>query len=502
MITDNSNSQQNGALAFRRVLRTMLLEYSMVWALIILMVVAVILYPRFFNIVNITNILSQNAPVGIVAVGMTFVIIGGGFDLSVGAIFALGAVVFARFADPAGLWGAGGLVLLACLACGTINGLVITKLKVNPFVATLGTGSVFGGAAYIFSNSAPQTPDNFDFQILGTDNLLSWPISIWLLFIVFLVGGFVIVKSVYGRSIYAIGGNSEAARLSGLPVDLLRGSTYVISAVCSGLAGMILASRLGVGQADMGASIALDAIAIVVIGGTSLMGGEGAMWRTAIGLLIIATLSNVFDSLAVSTNYQLVTKGTIVIVAVDLGLRPLAQELTSAGTPTALVLGFAPAPGGKPKPRIRVRVRRDDPLLAILYLKDQMRLAYGGVGRIVRKGKADLPLRAQIVGAIHAAINVGPQIADNLVELKEIAGAGPCSGQKIDPVVRDARVRLPRTAGVCLPVLPDEALRDHIVVEARGGRPQHSFRARSQSLLVDGNRGAVQLVEQRGNRPS
>ncbi|MGO4838121.1 ABC transporter permease, partial [Rhizobiaceae sp. 2RAB30] len=193
-----------------------------------------------------------------------------------------------------------------------------TKLRVNPFIATLGSGSIFGGFAYIFSNSAPQTPDNFDFQILGTDRWLGWPLPIWLLVAAFAIGAFVLMKSVYGRSIYAIGGNSEAARLSGMRVDLLRGSTYVISAVCSGLGGMILASRLGVGQADMGGSIALDAIAIVVIGGTSLMGGEGAMWRTAIGLLILATLSNVFDSLAISTNYQLLSKGAIVIAAVAL----------------------------------------------------------------------------------------------------------------------------------------------------------------------------------------
>lgn len=300
------------------LLRTSLLQYGMVWALIALLIVATILYPGFFNIANIRNILSQNASVGIVAVGMTFVIIAGGFDLSVGATFALGAVLFANRADPVGLWGAAAIVLAISVACGVVNGLIVTRLRVNPFIATLGSGSIFGGFAYIFSDSAPQTPDNFDFPILGTDRWLGWPLPIWLLVVAFAAGAFVLIRSVYGRSIYAIGGNSEAARLSGMRVDLLRGSTYVISAVCSGLGGMILASRLGVGQADMGGSIALDAIAIVVIGGTSLMGGEGAMWRTAIGLLILATLSNVFDSLAISTNYQLLTKGAIVIAAVAL----------------------------------------------------------------------------------------------------------------------------------------------------------------------------------------
>jgi ribose transport system permease protein len=300
--------------------RDVLLQYGVVWAFIILLVVSAILYPGLFNPVNVKNILSQSAPVGIVAVGMTFVMIGGGFDLSVASIFALGAVVFANRADPYGLWGAAAAVLVASIICGLINGFIITKLKVNPFVATLGSGSAFGGYAFIYSNAAPQVPNDMNFSYLGTEAWLGWPISIWILFAVFLAGAFVLARSIYGRAIYAIGGNTEAARLSGIPVDTLRASTYVMTAICAGIGGMILSSRLGVGQADMGGSIALDSIAIVVIGGTSLLGGEGAMWRTAIGLLIIATLTNVFDSLAINNNYQLVAKGFIVVGAVALDI--------------------------------------------------------------------------------------------------------------------------------------------------------------------------------------
>ena len=306
---------------------SIILQFGMVWAFVFLMIGAGFIYPRLYEITNIKILLSQAAPVGIVAVGMTFVLIGGGFDLSVGAIFALAAVFFAERADPLGLWLAAVVVLLVSVACGTINGFIVTKLRVNPFVATLGTGSVFGGGAYIYSNSAPQTPSNLDFQVLGTSDWVGWSISIWLMLIIFVVGGLALAKTVYGQSIYAIGGNNEAARLSGLRVNRLRGSTYVLSALCSGIGGMILASRLGVGQADMGVNIALNAIAIVVIGGTSLLGGEGAMWRTAIGLLIIATLTNVFDSLAISTNYQLVAKGSIVIGAVALDI--FARSLRS-----------------------------------------------------------------------------------------------------------------------------------------------------------------------------
>jgi len=296
------------------------LQFGLVWAFILLLIASAIIYPGLFQFANIRNLISQGAPVGITAAGMTFVIISGGFDFSVASIVALAAVVFANRADVIGLWGAAAIVLLCSFVCGVINGVIVTRLKVNPFVATLGSGSMIGGAAYIFSNNAPQLSNDPGFPYLGTQAWFGWPIASWILIATLVVGGVVLARTVYGRSIYAIGGNSEAARLSGLRVDLLRGSTYVISALCAGLGGLILASRLGLGQADMGGTMSLDAIAIVVIGGTSLLGGEGKMWRTAIGLLILSTLTNLFDSLAVSTSYQLVVKGAIVVAAVALDL--------------------------------------------------------------------------------------------------------------------------------------------------------------------------------------
>ncbi len=302
----------------RAQVANVLLQFGLIWVFILLLIAAAIAYPGLFQFANIRNIVSQSAPVGITAAGMTFVIIGGGFDFSVGSIVALSAVVFANRADVTGLWGAAAIVILCSFVCGAINGAIVTRLKVNPFVATLGSGSMFGGAAYIFSNNAPQTPNDPGFQYLGTQAWFGWPIASWVLIVVLLGGGFLLSRTVYGRSIYAIGGNSEAARLSGLRVDLLRASTYVISALCAGVAGLILTSRLGLGQADMGGSISLDAIAIVVVGGTSLLGGEGKMWRTAIGLLLLSTLTYLFDSLAVSTSYQLVVKGAIVVAAVAL----------------------------------------------------------------------------------------------------------------------------------------------------------------------------------------
>lgn len=315
---ERSSALSSAAASRRLPVRDIVLQFGMIGVLIALVILASLVYPRFLNPINLRNILSQSAPVGIVAAGMTFVMIAGGFDLSVGAIFALAAVTFAMLADSFGLWGAGLVALATGLACGLVNGFLVTRMNVNTFVATLGTGSVFGGIAYIVSRSAPHSPDDYDFQELGVGSILAVPYSILLLIVSLSVGGVVLARTVYGRALYAIGGNMEAARLSGIRVENWKAATYAISGLCSALAGMLLASRLGVGQADMGTDIALDSIAIVVIGGTSLLGGEGAMWRTAVGLLILATLTNVFDALAISTNYQLVTKGLIVIGAVAL----------------------------------------------------------------------------------------------------------------------------------------------------------------------------------------
>jgi ribose transport system permease protein len=177
---------------------------------------------------------------------------------------------------------------------------------------------VFGGIAFLYSDSQPFIVTDPAFTALGRASWLGLPIAVWVLAGVLTAGGLVLSRTVYGRSLYVVGGNDEAARLAGLRVGALRASTYVIVAACAALAGMIIASRLSVGQADIGRTVALDAIAVVVIGGTSLFGGEGAMWRTAVGLLILAVLTNLFDSLAVDTNVQSIVKGAIVVAAVSL----------------------------------------------------------------------------------------------------------------------------------------------------------------------------------------
>jgi ribose transport system permease protein len=305
---------RNPAITWASVIR----RGMIVWLLIALVILCRILYPGFLERGNIFNILSQNAQVGLIALGMTFVMIAGGFDLSVGAIYAAGATVYAMEAKEMALPLAALMALTVGLVCGSLNGIIVTRLKVNPFVATLGTTSIFAGAAYLYSHSAPVLVDRPDFTVLGAGKWFGVPISLVLLIVAYIVGGVALSKTVYGRSLYAVGGNPEAARLAGLRVELLKTSTYALVGVLAAFGGMIIASRLSIGQADIAGTMSLDAIAIVIIGGTSLFGGSGAVWRTAVGLLLLAVLTNIFDALALDSNFQSLIKGAIVIGAVAL----------------------------------------------------------------------------------------------------------------------------------------------------------------------------------------
>jgi ribose transport system permease protein len=317
--SDRSNSgvvAKRGSGGAGRVAKIIMLRYTVLVVLAVMIVAAVLLYPGFLSWPNVRNILSQNAPVGIIAVGMTFVIIGGGFDISVGSIFALAATVFAGVAIGHSLAGAAVVALSVGLAAGIVNGLLVTLLRVNAFVATLATTSIFLGLARLYSHNQPFMVDKESFSWLGTGQIGPIKVSIVILIVVFVCGEFVLKKSVFGRSLYSVGGNEEASRLSGIRVRLVRASTYAITGVLSALGGMTLASKLMLGQADFGPTIALDAIAVVVIGGASLMGGVGSMWKTAAGLFILAILTNLFNSLSVDTDVQLIIKGAIIAAAV------------------------------------------------------------------------------------------------------------------------------------------------------------------------------------------
>jgi ribose transport system permease protein len=297
---------------------TWISRLGVVWFLVFLLVVAQITYPGFTQGGNLQNILYQNAPIGLIAVGMTFAMISGGFDLSVGGIVAVSSVTYAKLALATGLWEAGAVTLLLGLFLGLMNGVLVTRLGINPFIATLATAAIYSGAAYLLSDSQPIVVDKPGFLEIGQDSMWGLPISIWMLLVAFLIGGLVLAATAYGHCIYAVGGNREAARLAGIRIDQIQITSYMIVGAMSALAGITLSSRLGVGQADVGADLTLDAITIVVIGGTSLFGGEGAMWRTGVGLLLLGVIINIADSKGWSGSLENILKGCVLLGAVGL----------------------------------------------------------------------------------------------------------------------------------------------------------------------------------------
>jgi ribose transport system permease protein len=312
----SDESASGGLKMGRRDATSFALRYAMVGVAILLAIGAEIAYPGFFAWSSIEQMLSQNSGQGLVAMGMTFVIVAGGFDLSVAAVFALGAVTYVGLGEDMGLGLAFILVILIGVAAGIVNGIIITRLKVNAFVATLGTASVFGGIAYLASGEQTLSSTKAGITHLGLDDWLGLQIPVWFLIGAFVVGGVLLAYTVFGRSVYAVGGNREAARLAGIRVDVITLVTYVIVGAMAALAGILSAATTGVAGANEGGEITLAAIAIVIIGGTSLFGGEGSMWRTAVGLAIFAMIDHLFILMNVNTPGQLIAKGSIVIIAV------------------------------------------------------------------------------------------------------------------------------------------------------------------------------------------
>lgn len=294
-----------------------LMRYSNVLALLALLVVASLLSPYFLSTRNIFNVLRGTSMVGIVAIGMTYVILNRGIDLSVGSIMGLSAVAMAAFAGQ-GLIVAIPVALLIGLGLGIVNGLMITKLRLQPFIATLGMMIFARGLIFVWtqgSNIVVDAPGDA-FTWLGSAYLGPVPVPVIVFALVWLVGAWVLRFSVFGRTIYAVGANEEAARLSGIRVDLNKIKVYAVSGLLAGLAGVVMASRLTVGEPNGGTLAELDAIAAVLIGGTTFDGGVGGVHGTILGVLVLAFLANVLNLLDVSPYSQMLLKGVIIIVAV------------------------------------------------------------------------------------------------------------------------------------------------------------------------------------------
>lgn len=295
-------------------------ELTTVIALIILMAVITIINSNFLTANNLLNLLLQVTSNALIAFGMTFVILTGGIDLSVGSILALSSAL------TAGLLGSGMPVTLAILislilGCilGMMNGLLISYGKLAPFIVTLATMTIFRGATLVYTNGNPITKglsDTFLFQFLGQGYIVGIPFPVIIMFIVFIVLYVLLHKTAFGKSVYAIGGNEKAAYISGVKLNKVKIIIYSISGMMASISGLIITSRLSSAQPTAGAGYEMDAIAAVVLGGTSLSGGKGRILGTLIGALIIGVLNNGLNIIGVSAFWQQVVKGVVILIAV------------------------------------------------------------------------------------------------------------------------------------------------------------------------------------------
>lgn len=295
-------------------------ELTTVIALIILMAVITIINSNFLTANNLLNLLLQVTSNALIAFGMTFVILTGGIDLSVGSILALSSAL------TAGLLGSGMPVTLAILislilGCilGMMNGLLISYGKLAPFIVTLATMTIFRGATLVYTNGNPITKglsDTFLFQFLGQGYIVGIPFPVIIMFIVFIVLYVLLHKTAFGKSVYAIGGNEKAAYISGVKLNKVKIIIYSISGIMASISGLIITSRLSSAQPTAGASYEMDAIAAVVLGGTSLSGSKGRILGTLIGALIIGVLNNGLNIIGVSAFWQQVVKGVVILIAV------------------------------------------------------------------------------------------------------------------------------------------------------------------------------------------
>lgn len=299
-------------------------------ALIVLFVVFSLASPNFFQFENIVGILLATAVNGVLALGVTFVIITGGIDLSVGTVMTFAAVMTGVFITELQLPIALGVIvgLAAGALAGLVNGAIIAKMKIPPFIATLGMFYVTRGLALIISGLKPiyfnETPA---FRTLAMGSVLGSiipgfdiPNAVLILFGAAIIAHLILTKTILGRYTFALGSNEEATRLSGINVDAWKMAVYTLSGVFAGLGGVLIASRLNSAQPALGAGYELDAIAAAVIGGTSLSGGEGTILGTIIGAFIISTLTNGLRILSVPQEWQTVITGGIVILAVYLDI--------------------------------------------------------------------------------------------------------------------------------------------------------------------------------------
>lgn len=295
---------------------------GIVISLIILCLVFSSISPRFLAFNNFMNIMQQVAVIAVAAYGMTYVILLGDIDLSVGSIIAVAGMVAAQaFSMGFGFTPTVLITLAAGAIMGGLNGVLSAKLMLPSFIVTVATMGIYRGAVSLPTNGAPASIENETWLAIGSESWLGLPIIIWIVIALFAINHIVLSRTIFGRRAYLAGGNREAAIYSGIRVDRLKIIIFMISGVMAAISGILLSSRLSSAQTNAGMGYELDAIAAVVLGGTSLAGGVGTMVGTILGALIIGVINNGMNMLAVPYFYQLIFKGIVILFAVWLDVR-------------------------------------------------------------------------------------------------------------------------------------------------------------------------------------
>ena len=308
-------------MAKKKELGSVLRNFALVFIIIAIIVVMSFVSPVFMTSKNIINIIRQISINGIIAVGMTFVILTGGIDLSVGSVVAITSVIVGSMLQGGSNWLVACIVaLLISLVFGAFNGFMIAYVGFQPFIATLATVTMGSGIALAYSDGKPFTISNESFLKIGQGYLGAIPIPIVLLVIVVAIGLIILKTTTFGRYVFAIGGNKNAAKLSGVRTRRVELMVYVISALCASIVGLILSARISSGQPTAGEGYELDAIAATAIGGTSMTGGVGSLTGTIFGFVLLGLMTNSMNLLNINSFYQEIVKCVLIIIAVFLDM--------------------------------------------------------------------------------------------------------------------------------------------------------------------------------------
>ncbi len=291
--------------------------YRSVLILIVICIFASILSDSFLSISNLFNVIKQITVAGIVGCGMSFVILTGGIDLSVGSIVGLSGAI------AAGIMSTTGNAFLAVLAalgigilCGAANGFFVAQCDIPPFIATLGMMTLLRGCVLVYTKGAPISIKVDAYKFIGKGVIAGVPVPVILLLLLYLIAHYLLTQTSFGRNVYAFGGNREAARLSGIRVKQTEWLVYILNGLMSGIAAVVLTARLGSAQSTSGEGIEMDAIAAVILGGTSLSGGSGFVLPTVVGAMIMGIIDNILTLMNVNPHATNIVKGAVVLIAV------------------------------------------------------------------------------------------------------------------------------------------------------------------------------------------